>query len=176
IAAPTIARLAQFIQGRTPCDSMLLIRKGESGPPVFLIHDGDGETLLYRNLALRLDRKHTVFGLHPRALPDVPMAHTRIEDMASYYIGKIKSVQPHGPYVLGGMCAGGVIAFEMALQLQAQRERVALVALLDAAAPGAALKPWRFAKERLDRMAGELRRAQKESAIRRAASFAGSLA
>jgi thioesterase domain-containing protein len=104
------------------------------------------------------------------------MAHTRIRDMAAGHIGKMQAAQPHGPYVLGGMCAGGVIAFEMALQLQAQGERVALVALLDAAAPGAALKPWRFAKERLDRMADEVRRAANGSAIRRAAAFAGSFA
>ena len=48
--------------------------------------------------------------------------------------------------------------------------------MLDASAPGAALKPWRLAKERLDRMAGELRRAQTASALSRAVRVAGSLA
>ncbi|MHB8814203.1 MAG: non-ribosomal peptide synthetase [Steroidobacteraceae bacterium] len=176
IEAPTVARLAQLIAGRAARDSMVLIREGEGGTPVFLLHDGDGETLLYRNLALRLDRRHAVFGLNPHALPGVPMAHTRIRDMAAYHIERIRSVQPHGPYLLGGMCAGGIIAFEMALQLQAKRERVALIALLDAAAPQAALKPWRFAKERLDRVAGELRRAPTASAMHRAVLVAGSLA
>ena len=173
IEAPTVARLAQWIAGRAAADSMVLVREGAGGPPVFLIHDGDGETLLYRNLALRLDRRHPVYGLNPRSLPGVPMAHTRIRDMAAYHIRKIEAVQPHGPYLLGGMCAGGVIAFEMALQLQARRERVALIALLDAADPQAALKPWRIARERLDRMAGELRRAQMVSPTRRALSLAG---
>ena len=176
IEAPTVALLAQLVAADGQRDSLVLIREGEGGPPVFLVHDGDGETLLYRNLALRLNRRHAVYGLNPRALPGVPMAHTRIGDMATYYIGKIRSVQPHGPYLLGGMCAGGVIAYEMALQLQAQSERAGLVALLDAAAPGAALKPWRLAKERLDRMAGELRRARSATAMRRAALLAGSLA
>jgi len=175
IEAPTVALLAQLVAGGAQRDSMVLIREGEGGPPVFLVHDGDGETLLYRNLALRLSRRHAVYGLNPRALSGVPMAHTRIGDMAAYHIGKIKSVQPHGPYLLGGMCAGGVIAYEMALQLQAQNERAGLVALLDAAAPGAALKPWRLAKERLDRIAGELRRARKAAAMRRAVLLAGSL-
>lgn len=176
IEAPTVARLAQLIAGRAPRDSMVLIRQGEGGRPLFLIHDGDGETLLYRNLALRLDRRHPVFGLNPYALPGIPMAHTRIRDMAAHHIARIKSVQPHGPYLLGGMCAGGVIAFEMALQLQARRERVAMIALLDAADPAAALKPWRFAKERLDRIAGELRSAQEKSAVRRATTLAARLA
>ena len=176
IEAPTVALLAQVIEGRAPRDSMVLIREGQGGPALFLVHDGDGETLLYRNLALRLDRRHAVFGLNPCALPGVPMAHTRIEDMAAYHIGKIRSVQPHGPYLLGGMCAGGVIAFEMALQLEGQGERAALVALLDAAEPAAALKPWRFAKVRLERMAGELRGAPRQSAIRRDALLVTSVA
>jgi surfactin family lipopeptide synthetase A len=174
--APTVARLAQLIAGRAARDSMVLIREGEGGTPVFLLHDGDGEILLYRNLALRLDRRHAVFGLNPHALPGVPMAHTRIRDMAAYHIEKIRSVQPHGPCLLGGMCAGGIIAFEMALQLQAQHERVALIALLDAAAPQAALKPWRFAKERIDRVAAELRRAPTAPAMHRAVLVAASLA
>jgi thioesterase domain-containing protein len=114
--------------------------------------------------------------LNPRALPGVPMAHTRIEDMAAYHIRKIAQVQPHGPYLLGGMCAGGVVAFEMALQLRARGERAALIALLDAADPEAALKPWRFATERLDRMAGELRQARTMSAPRRVRLLVGGLA
>jgi thioesterase domain-containing protein len=54
-----------------------------------------------------------------------------VESMARYYIGVIRTVQPHGPYALGGLCFGGVIAFEMAQQLRAQGESVGLVALLD---------------------------------------------
>jgi amino acid adenylation domain-containing protein len=176
IEAPTVALLAQLIGGQAPRDSMVLIREGKGAPAVFLVHDGDGETLLYRNLGLRLDPRHAVFGLNPHALAGIPMAHTRIRDMAAYHIGKIRSVQPHGPYLLGGMCAGGVIAFEMALQLEAQGESVALVALLDAADPAAALKPWRSAKVRLDRMVGDLRRARKQSALRRGALLGASLA
>ena len=74
--------------------------------------------MLYRNLALRLKADHAVYGLQPHSRPDVPMAHTRIAEMAAYHIGKMRSVQPRGPYLVGGMCAGGVIAFEIALQLQ----------------------------------------------------------
>jgi thioesterase domain-containing protein len=104
------------------------------------------------------------------------MAHTRIPDMAAYHIARIRSVQPQGPYLLGGMCAGAVIAFEMALQLQAQGEVVALVALLDAADTQAALKPYRETRQRLDRMAGELQRAQALSPLRRAVLITGRLA
>jgi thioesterase domain-containing protein len=116
-----------------------------------------------------------VYGLQPHALPGVPLAHTRIPDMATYHLTKVRSVQPHGPYLLGGMCAGAVIAFEMALQLQAQGERVALVALLDAADTQATLKPYREARQRLSRMAGEFERTQARPALRRAVSIARAL-
>jgi len=74
---------------------------------------------------------------------------------------------------MGGMCAGGVIAFDMALQLEAQGEAVALVALLDAADPEAALRPWKGARERLERMAGDLRQARAVPVIRRGLAIAG---
>ena len=105
--------------------------------------------MLYRNLALYLKADHAVYGLQPHSRPDAPMAHTRIAEMAAYHIDKIRSVQPQGPYLVGGMCAGGVIAFEIALQLQSQGEQVGLVALIDAADVKAPLKTWHFASRRI---------------------------
>jgi thioesterase domain-containing protein len=51
--------------------------------------------------------------------------------MASHYIKEIGSVQPHGPYFLGGYSFGGAIAFEMAQQLAAERQEDAVVVLFD---------------------------------------------
>jgi aspartate racemase len=52
-------------------------------------------------------------------------------------------VQPNGPYLLGGLCFGGKIAFEMAQQLRAQNDEIALLALIDSYAPGhPVLLPW----------------------------------
>lgn len=149
VEAPTIARLSKLVVQDRERNSRVLLGEGSEFPPFFLVHDGDGETLLYRNLAARLDR--TVYGLQPRTLPNVPLAQTRIEDMARHHLVKIREVQPQGPYLLGGMCAGGVIAYEIARQLRRVGEQVALVALLDAADPEAALKPWRSASQRIQR-------------------------
>jgi thioesterase domain-containing protein len=55
----------------------------------------------------------------------------RIEDMAARYIEAIRTVCPGGPYLLGGSSMGGAVAFEMAVQLKAQGQRVLLVAMLD---------------------------------------------
>jgi thioesterase domain-containing protein len=58
-----------------------------------------------------------------------------MEEIATYYIEAIQTVQPFGPYLLGGHSFGGVVAFEIATQLQKQGHEVALVAIIDAVAP-----------------------------------------
>ncbi len=55
--------------------------------------------------------------------------------MAARYIAAIRRVQPEGPYQLGGFCFGGVVAFEMARQLKAAGEHVALLAIIEGSAP-----------------------------------------
>ena len=63
------------------------------------------------------------------------MNSTQIEDMAAQYVADLRAVQPHGPYHLGGYCFGGNVAFEMARQLEADGEEVALLALLNCSPP-----------------------------------------
>ncbi len=149
IEAPTVERLAQILTGTSGRDSIVLIREGGDKPPVFLIHDGDGETMLYRNLAMLLKNDHAVYGLQPHACRNVPLAQTRISAMATHHIEKMRSIQPYGPYLVGGMCAGGVIAYEVARQLQGSGETVAMVALLDAADVAAPPRVWRFVEQRV---------------------------
>jgi thioesterase domain-containing protein len=64
------------------------------------------------------------------------VGHNRVEAMAAHYIKELRTVQPHSPYLLGGASFGGAIAFEMARQLHAQGQLVALVALFDTCGPG----------------------------------------
>jgi thioesterase domain-containing protein len=126
------------------------------------VHDGDGETLLYLNLARQMPDDLAIFGVEPRRIKGVPLAHATVEDMAAFYLEEVRKKQPHGPYLLGGMCAGGVIAYEMASQLQRAGESVELVALLDAAAPQALRKRGRVTKERLGRVRQALAQASKD--------------
>jgi thioesterase domain-containing protein len=58
--------------------------------------------------------------------------------MAAFYVEAIRARQPSGPYFLGGWSLGGVVAFEMARQLRARGESVALLALMDSYAPSSA--------------------------------------
>jgi thioesterase domain-containing protein len=67
--------------------------------------------------------------------------HTQVATMAAAYLGEIRSVQPHGPYFIGGWSFGAYVAFEMARQLKQQDEDVGLLAILDSGAPHTDQRP-----------------------------------
>jgi acyl transferase domain-containing protein/thioesterase domain-containing protein/acyl carrier protein len=140
----------------------ILIRPGTGAPPLFLVHDGLGEVLLYRSLALLIDPVHAVYGLDPEQQRG-RFLHTSIAEMARAKVARMRSVQPRGPYLVAGLCAGGVVAFEIARQLEDAGERVAFVGLIDAAAVGAKEHSLREARSRWDRVRAVLRPAPGES-------------
>ena len=70
-----------------------------------------------------------------RGLDGVHAPFAKIEAMAAHYVKELQTLQPEGPYFLGGYCYGGTVAFEMARQLQAQGQKVALLAVMDNAPP-----------------------------------------
>ncbi len=149
-AEPTIQQLAPILAAEMAFDrqqgqqqqtsqqiaaieSVVLLKAGKRDrTPLFLVHDADGITSPYINLAAKLPGDRSVYGIEPLSEPSVPMVHSRIPDMAAYYIQQMRCVRPNGPYLIGGLCAGGVIAFEMALQLEALGEVVDLTVLLEA--------------------------------------------
>jgi amino acid adenylation domain-containing protein len=134
----TVEQLATLLRGDDESETwspLVEIQKGDSRLPLFLIHAVGGSVLSYLDLARHIGAEQTVYGLHARGLDAGQQPHTRIEDMAAEYLKAIRKVQPHGPYLLGGWSMGGVIAFEMACQLQAQNEQVSLLGLIDSVAP-----------------------------------------
>jgi thioesterase domain-containing protein len=138
VEAPTIRQFAQRAdQGAAAAPNRLVALRRGGERRLFLVHDGDGETLLYRNLAHRLPAAVSVYGIQPERRARIPLAHLSIEDMAASYVKAVRAEQPEGPYLLGGMCAGGLIAFEMARQLQADGAVVERVLMMDSATPQA---------------------------------------
>lgn len=134
-----------------PIPELVSIRPGGTHAPIFFVHDGLGETLLYRGLALRLNSERAIYGVEPlRAAGG--FAHTRIDEMAANYVDRIRAIRPHGPYLLAGLCAGGVIAFEMARQLEELGEGVAFVGIIDAADVATATRPFHITRARLKRV------------------------
>ena len=115
--------------------SLVAIQPGGSRRPLFLVHPAGGHVFPYVHLAQFLGPDQPCYGLQGRGVEDGQDPHTRIEDMAAHYIQALQTVQPAGPYLLGGWSMGGVVAFEMAQQLHAQGQRVALLAILDGRIP-----------------------------------------
>ncbi|HSS51001.1 MAG TPA: thioesterase domain-containing protein, partial [Thermoanaerobaculia bacterium] len=95
-----------------------------------------GVTGYYRHLVQHLGPDQPFYGLQARGLEEhAGLRHPSIEEMASEYVDAVRSVQPQGPYLLGGASYGGWIAYEMAQQLARKKEQVALLALFDTGAP-----------------------------------------
>ncbi|HLZ18668.1 MAG TPA: thioesterase domain-containing protein, partial [Smithellaceae bacterium] len=135
ISKPTIEQLATLLdtQGDSSSGwpSLVPIQKQVSEPAFFCVHGAGGNILIYRELAKHLAPFTAFYGLQSQGLDRKSHCLTTIEDMASHYVDEIQSVQPAGPYYIGGYCMGGQIAYEMAKILRLQGHEVALVALLD---------------------------------------------
>jgi amino acid adenylation domain-containing protein len=136
--APTVEQLAGLISKdawSAQWKSLVAIQPGGSKPPFFCVHAHDGGVLFWRDLARHLGLDQPFYALQPQGLDGRQPPHSRIEEMAAHYIKEIRALQPEGPYFIGGHCIGGLMAFEMAQQLRAQGESIALLALVDAFAP-----------------------------------------
>ncbi|MEL7039645.1 MAG: thioesterase domain-containing protein [Cyanobacteria bacterium J06592_8] len=102
--------------------------------PFFYVHaiGGRGGGFM---LARYLDPERPVYGLQAVGLDGKTAPYTHIQDMVEHYIQEIQTIQPHGPYLLGGQCIGGNIALEMAQQFKQRGEQVLLVAMSDSPNP-----------------------------------------
>src|SRR5262249_39565166 len=110
---------------------LVAIQPQGSARPFFCVHAVSGNVLCYRTLAHRLGAQQPFYALQARGVDDEQEPQTRVEAMAADYLEAVQTVQPHGPYLLGGWSMGGLIALEMAKQLEAQGEEVRLLALFD---------------------------------------------
>ncbi|QXE24305.1 amino acid adenylation domain protein [Richelia sinica FACHB-800] len=116
--------------------SLVAIQPHGSRPPFFCVHGMGGEVLCFRDLALRLGDDQPFYGLQPKGLDAIETPYTRIEDMASHYLQEIRTIQPQGPYFLGGFSFGGLVVLEMAQQLHQQGEEVEKLVIFDTCLPG----------------------------------------
>jgi amino acid adenylation domain-containing protein len=130
---PTIEYLAALLEGKkedTGPSCLVPIRSEGSRPPLFLVHPVGGTVYCYQRLAGLANIDRPIYGFQTRAFAGLP-PQSSISEMAQTYINEMIAVQPRGSYFLGGWSMGGVVAFEMALQLAAQNLPVGLLALID---------------------------------------------
>lgn len=131
--APTLAELARLLRtsGWSTANLALVPIQNppQTGrPPLYLVPGNLGNVFTDLGLVARhLPPEQPLYGLQDGV--DIP---SQVPAMAAHYLREIRQVQAEGPYYLGGICSGGVVAYEMAQQLQAAGEEVALLALVEA--------------------------------------------
>ena len=129
--APTIRQLAAALAQPQSWSALVPLQSAGNKPPFFCVHAVGGNVLEYYELAQQISRDQPFYGLQSRGLDGNSAPLISIAEMAAHYLQEIRQLQPQGPYFLGGRSFGGVVAYEMAQQLRAQGQEVALVALLD---------------------------------------------
>ncbi|WP_263360083.1 condensation domain-containing protein [Acidicapsa ligni] len=127
--APTVEQLADIIRGRAYYSSLVPVQTKGSRSPFFMIHS----YLLYQGIPRVLGEDYPFYGL--REL-DTDAENMSVEQRAASYLDAIRSVQPHGPYYIGGWCAAGPLAVETARQITASGEDVGILVLFDSWRPG----------------------------------------
>jgi amino acid adenylation domain-containing protein len=142
--APTIRRLAQIIAESevAPLSAPVVdIQPAGSRPPIYCVGALDGEILVFRRLANELGMDQPMFGLQPFRLPGPPAT---IEQLAAAYIEELRKRGEQRPFCLLGYSFGGLVAVEMALQLQCNGIPPPVVVLLDTGYPAGcrAVEAW----------------------------------
>ncbi len=142
--APTIRELASILQSTqrlTNWQSIVPINPFGTKPPLFAMPGIGGNVVGFYELVQLLGNDQPFYGLQSRGLDGEAEPFSNVKDIAAHFISEIQSVQPTGPYHLVGACIGGIIAFEMAQQLSAKGQKVALLVLLETWPPASLWVP-----------------------------------
>ena len=149
--AGTVAQMADVLRHGVEAEldtALVALQADGSRPPIFCVHGGGGNVLVFRSLADELSPEQPFYTFQ---LAGAPALHTlgRVERLAAVYVEELRRRYPTGPFVLAGFSFGGAVAFEMARLLEAAGDPPALLIILDTTAPH--LVHQRHANQRLHR-------------------------
>ncbi|WP_432537768.1 AMP-binding protein [Kineococcus arenarius] len=145
-ANPTPAQLATALRGdrRRSSSTLVPLRTGGSGTPLFVVAGAGGVAMGLRPLAVRLPDT-TVYGLQAHGMENPGLPDWSIRRLAARHVRTLRGVQPHGPYRVAGHSMGGLVALEVAQQLTRAGEEVELLVVLDSFPPDPDVVPRVFA-------------------------------
>ena len=143
LRCPSVSRLAHLIRDSRKsrrAHGLLPLKDGTSRLPLFFIAPALFDLLTYKDLIQHIETGQAVYGMEGYE----ELLSSSVEETASRYIDQILSRFTSGPFALIGFSSGGVIAFEMALQLHAMHIEVPFLAMLDSSCPVYLTKktPW----------------------------------
>ncbi len=162
ISHPTVAALAKVIgdsKATSKHRSVVVLREDGQFPALFMVPAGGTHALSLLMIVSLLKVPCKVYGLEYPGMDGYLEPFDRMEKLASFFAEQIRAVQPEGPYYLGGQCAGNAVAFETARQLEAQGQKIGLVAVLDGRYPDQTLAR-RKSRSLVDRLTNRVWRAK----------------
>jgi thioesterase domain-containing protein len=115
---------------------IVALKPSGDSKPLFMFAGVRGGPDTFRDLATQLGDNRPVYAFHHIGAQGECEPVRQVSRMAQLYAAELRGVQPRGPYHLLGYSFGGVVVFELARELLAQGERVALVIIADCPAPG----------------------------------------
>lgn len=130
--APTVADLAAVLtqaNWRPPWQSLVAIQAEGKSTPLFMVPGVGGNVLVFAKLAKLLGADQPIYGLQARGLDGKEAPFTSVPEMATHYVQAMKQVHPQGPFLIAGVCTGGLIAYEMARQLRAEKTETTIFML-----------------------------------------------
>ena len=117
--------------------SLVPIQAKGSRIPFFGFPGHNGDVFCFVRLGQYVGDDQPFYALQPPGMEGECEPLATVPDLAAHYVREMRTFLPGGPFLLGGYCAGGPIAFEVAQQLRAQGEKVALFVMFDAICPTA---------------------------------------
>lgn len=132
----TIEALALRLDESRPeqvSSSLIYLEMGNGQRPYFFVHPAGGHVICYAELGRCLQRP--VYGFQAKGVDGHGTPLDDISQIANRYITEMRQLQKTGPYTIGGWSSGGIIAFDMAAQLEQAGESVDQVIILDCPSP-----------------------------------------
>ncbi|MFP3915047.1 MAG: non-ribosomal peptide synthetase [Actinomycetota bacterium] len=128
--APTVRTLAPLVDGSTQRRTHLVPLRQGRGTPLFLAPGQGGSILGFVKLARHMESDRPVWGLDLQRRREEPAHPQTFPALVERYLTAMRTIQPHGPYLVGGWCLGGEVAYEIARRLRQEGDEAALVVLL----------------------------------------------
>jgi len=134
LSHPTPESMARAVASEAADGCVTALNRGGTLAPLWLVHPPGGEVGYYCRLAMNLGANRPAYGLRYPALSG-GREFAQIDALVAQYVDEMRAVQPQGPYTLGGLSMGGVLAFAVAQRLVHIGQSVHRVFLLDTDQP-----------------------------------------
>lgn len=126
--SPTVGELAVALRESDPCakttySPVMTLRSKGANLPLWLVHPGVGEVLVFLGLSKEIDDR-PVYALRARGFEDGEAHFANIREIVDTYFDAIKRVQPQGPYAIAGYSYGAMLAFEVSKMLEGNGDEI----------------------------------------------------